>query len=417
VEPASGRARPYGDKQPTRPPVRPGRPARKGRKDPLWTKLVIIFGAVVLVGSAATVVVPKLAARWALSDVVQRNDIPDELRGDNIDGAINFLLLGSDTRDEGNLSSIANADSIVLLHIPASHDTAYMISLPRDLRVTIPRRNSAPTDCDGGTDKLNAAFGYGAVDSDGNRDTSAAGRSNGVILTMRTISCIIGGGLKFNGWATVNFDGFDAVVQALGSVYLCVDTDVWSIHYRADGTPADFYYRSGPSTRPQRKHYAEGECRDFLPWEALDYSRQRVDLGDGSGDYGRQRHQQQLLQAIIRKIASTNPITNFNTIAGIQQAAGDLLVLDLSGTAVEDWVLTMRDLRPDDLVMIKTYGGQYNSVNIDGTSYERLDQDLIDLLNAAKNDTIFDFLVAHPDWVGQSNDPATSVTPTTGATG
>jgi hypothetical protein len=257
------------------------------------------------------------------------------------------------------------------------------------------------SDCDGSTDKINAAFGYGAVDADGHQDLTSAGRGNGVILTMRTINCIVGGGLTFNGWATVNFDGFDKVVEALGSVYMCVDEDVWSIHYRADGTPADFYYFSGHSTRPQRKHYTKGECRDFQPWEALDYSRQRVDLAEGDGDYGRQRHQQQLLKAILAKVASADTLTNFNTVGRLQQSAGDLLVLDLSGVPVEDWVFTFRNLRAGDVTMVKTYAGLYRSETVDEISYQRLDDDLIELLEACRDDTVFNFLAAHQDWVGQ----------------
>ncbi len=407
-----GRATPRPDRQ-RRPPA-PARPSsRPRRRAPVWTKLLIAFGSVVMVASGAVVVVPRLLARWAFSEVEQRNDIPDELRGANIDGAVNFLLVGSDTRDEGALSSLANADSIMLVHIPASHDQAYMISIPRDLHVTIPRRNSPLTECSGGRDRINAAFGYGAVDDNGRQDLTAAGRGRGVVHTMRAISCIIGGGLRFNGWATVNFDGFDAVVEALGSVYLCIDDDVWSIHYRADGTPGDFYYHSGPGTRPQRKHYVQGECRDFLPWEALDYSRQRVDLGDGDGDYGRQRHQQQLMRAILSKVASADTFRNFDTISRLQQAAGDLLVLDLGGTAVEDWVVTFRNLRADDLTMINTYAGEYRSEDVDGVSYQRVDQDLVDLLEAVRDDTVFDFLASHQDWVGGSTVP----TATPAATG
>ena len=32
----------------------------------------------------------------------------------------------------------AGADTIIIVHIPASHDQVYMISLPRDLEVAIP---------------------------------------------------------------------------------------------------------------------------------------------------------------------------------------------------------------------------------------------------------------------------------------
>ena len=51
----------------------------KRRKDPLWARLVISFGAVVLIVSLATVVVPKVLAEWALGDIDVINDIPADI--------------------------------------------------------------------------------------------------------------------------------------------------------------------------------------------------------------------------------------------------------------------------------------------------------------------------------------------------
>jgi hypothetical protein len=65
--------------------------------------------------------------------------------------------------------------------------------------------------------------------------------------------------------------------------------------------------------------------------------------------------------------------------------------------------------------MIKTNGGQYASVNIDGTSYEQVVPDTRVLLSAVKNDTVDQFLVAHPTWgssAGASSNPSTSPTST-----
>ena len=75
------------------------RRSRPGLRDPLWAKLSIIVGAVVMVVSGLSVVVPKIAAAWFFSDVPQVDAIPEELRGASIDGPINFLLLGMDDRE------------------------------------------------------------------------------------------------------------------------------------------------------------------------------------------------------------------------------------------------------------------------------------------------------------------------------
>ncbi len=380
--------------------------AASRRKAPLWTKLAIAFGAVVMVGSLAAVAVPAALARWATSNIEDSEFIPPEFEATDISGPINFLLLGIDERKEGIMATEPiRADSIVLVNIPASHDVIYMISFPRDLRVEIPA--SEETNYSGAWDKIAHAFAFGAMTPDWVRDPSKEGRERGVGLTIRTISNMVPGGLRFNGAAIIDFDGFDAVVEALGSVYMCVDTDVYSIHYWADGGKAGNPLWGGLSDEPadgqygQGYHYEKDWCGEMEPWQALDYSRQRY--GMPNTDYDRQRHQQQLLKAIVKKIASPDTFTNLRTILDLQEAAGDLLTLDLNDTRIEDWVLTLSGLRAEDIVMVQTYGGTYRTENVDVNgqliSYQRLDQDLVELLESVKNDTVRDFLIRHSDWV------------------
>jgi anionic cell wall polymer biosynthesis LytR-Cps2A-Psr (LCP) family protein len=388
-----------------RPPRRTkgrGSSSRKRRKDPLWAKLTIVFGALVMFGSLLTVAVPRVLASWAEGGIEHFDAIPEELQGKDINGAINFLLLGIDERREGSMSDeLIRADSIMLVHIPAAHDRVFMISLPRDLLVDIPA--DPESGYDGDQDKLAHAFAFGAMHN-WERDPSTPGRERGVALTMRTISNMVPGGLTFNGTAIIDFDGFDAVVEALGSVYMCVDQDVYSIHYWPDGGVAGNPLWGGLNDGPadgqygQGFHYVKDWCGDMEPWQALDYSRQRYGLENT--DYDRQRHQQQLLKAIVDKIASPDTITNFNTVRSVQEAAGDLLTLDLNDIPLEDWVITLSGLRPDDLIMVEPYGGTFRTVESEGISYQRLDDDLVELLGTVQTDTTMDFLLQHPDWVG-----------------
>lgn len=382
-----------------RPPVA----KRKGRKDPLWAKLTVVFGALVMFGGLLTFSVPRILANLVESSIDQFDTIPEDLKGENIDGAINFLLVGIDERKSGGMADdLIRADSIVLVHVPASHDRVYMISFPRDLRVEIPA--NPETNYSGDSDKIAHAFAFGSMKLDGSwePDKTKAGRERGVNLTLRTISNMVPGGLDFHGTAIIDFDGFGAVVEALGSVYMCVDQDVWSIHYWPDGSPAGSPLWGGltdePADGPYKSgyHYPKDWCGDMEPWQALDYSRQRYGLPNT--DYDRQRHQQQLLKAIVDKVASTDTLANFNTVRNLMGAAGDLLTLDLNDIPLEDWVVTLSSLRSDDIIMIETYGGSFRSEEFEGTSYQRLDPDLVELLEHVKNDTVMDFLLRHPDW-------------------
>src|SRR3979490_899506 len=73
-------------------------PPKVKQRDPIWAKVCLIAGALVMLGSGVLMVVPRLLAKAATNGITQNLGIPDELRGANIDGAINILLLGLDER-------------------------------------------------------------------------------------------------------------------------------------------------------------------------------------------------------------------------------------------------------------------------------------------------------------------------------
>jgi anionic cell wall polymer biosynthesis LytR-Cps2A-Psr (LCP) family protein len=383
-DPARSRMTTYVD-----PAVRPRRvgddvPPPK-RKDPLWAKLCLILGALVMIGSGALIVVPKLVANWAIDDIPQQEIIPDELIGKSIEGDINLLLLGMDER-KGQTNQSIRADTIIIVHIPKTHDQVFMISLPRDAEVQIP--DFPKTGFRGWRTKINAAFAGGARTKDGRPDNSPEGRRNGAELTIRTINNLVPGGLKFNGVAVINFEGFREILKAIGGVRMCPKVEVRSIHFDKNDK-----YHTQKVPYYSRKIYKKG-CQNFEYWEALDFARQRY--GFDNGDYTRQAHQQLLLMAIFKKLASKGTLTDPGKLLKLQKSAGDLLTLDLGKQDIVDWIFTLRSLGPEDLVMIKTNGGRINSI---GNGNERLNETTLQLLKAVNEDKVYDFVLKHPDWV------------------
>jgi anionic cell wall polymer biosynthesis LytR-Cps2A-Psr (LCP) family protein len=375
--------------------------SRPKRRDPRWARLLVIFGAVAMLAGGATASVPRLLLAWATDDIEIGDDIAEEFKAKDINGPINLLLLGMDQRTQQKSEPGLRTDSIILAHIPASHDRVFMISLPRDIRVQIPPVPA--TGYRGGMQKINAAFEVAAKDANGRDDPSREGRTKGansMIATIRNLDLPDGSkfDLPFNGYAIINFDGFQKVLEAIGGVYMCIDQDTYSIHYTKEGVFLG-YDLTAPWVYQVGKFYKEGDCYNMEPWEALDYARQRE--FQPNGDYDRQRHQQQLVRAILKKIVSSDTLTDFKKISELQKAAGDLLTLDLGNNELADWIFTLSSIRPDDIVMIKTNGGTYCTVQLpdDPTSYQCLNADSRRLLAAVKSDTVADFLAAHPDWV------------------
>ncbi|MFF3867941.1 LCP family protein [Micromonospora sp. NPDC001898] len=365
--------------QPRRGSKRPSRgPAKKRRhKDPLWARLTVVFGAVLMLTSGIAIVGSKALIGQATGNIAQGNLLGDAGKSDaeggaSLDGPIDMLLLGVDARERWAADDV-RADSIIVLHIPASHDQAYMISIPRDTEAEIPGH---------GVTKINAAFQYGAQ--------NGAGWEGGAQLMAKTIKKMTG--ISFDGASIINFGGFKKIIDTLGSVRICVSQEVKSLHMSyVDGKPmwnADAKKTGKPMTQVVHKK----GCREMEGWAALDYSRQRKGL-DG-GDYDRQQNQQQLIKAMARKATEDGTLTNPVKLNALMKAAGGALVLDTGGVPMIDMIFTMRGVTGNDLTMLRTNGGEFHPT-ADG-SKETLSPQTLQMFQAIKNDKLAEFVYANP---------------------
>ena len=102
------------------------------------------------------------------------------------EGPVNALLVGSDSRDPADLTG--NADTILLVHVPADREKLYLVSFTRDMWVDIPGL---------GEGKINAAFARGGTDT-----------------LAHTVSQVLGG-VEIDYVVQSNFAGFIALTRAL----------------------------------------------------------------------------------------------------------------------------------------------------------------------------------------------------------
>jgi len=335
---------------------RPRRP-----RSPRWAKALIALGVVILLSASTALVGGQfLAARY--SDSLQRSTLlgPESRRDaperKALKGPLNYLLVGTDERS-GSKGPGGRSDTIIMVHIPASLDRAYLISVPRDLRVKIPP--FPPTGFTGDTSKINAAFPYGG------------GGTGGVQLLSETLTRLTG--VTFDGAAVIDFSGFNRIVTELGGVRICVDKRVRSVH---------------------TGHVFEAGCQNLTAAEALDYLRQRKTLP--GGDFDRQRHQQQFLRAIFSSVFSGGLATNPLKLDRVLRAIGSSMTVDLGGVPVDQLAYTLRNIRSDDLTGVRVPAG---ARQIGGTSYVVATADAPGLYRAIRTDTVATWVRTHPAWV------------------
>jgi polyisoprenyl-teichoic acid--peptidoglycan teichoic acid transferase len=107
-----------------------------------------------------------------------------------------ILIIGSDHR-AGEPFKAANTDTMLLVRLNSASATINVLSIPRDLQVTVPGFGVA---------KINSAY-----------------QDGGPGLLIKTIRQNVFPGLKVNHIVDVNFGGFTDLVNAIGCVYSDVD--------------------------------------------------------------------------------------------------------------------------------------------------------------------------------------------------
>ncbi len=372
------------------------------RRDPLWARLLVIFGALLMMASGGVIVIAKVAFTAATKNINQQDLLGDQgvqsqQKGHvTITGAKNILLVGLDNRPNQNPNDLVRADSIIILHINATHDRAYLISVPRDTWVQIPAFSK--TRFLGQSEKINSAFAFG--------NQNGGGKAGGVELLAKTIKTLWG--ISFDAAAIVDFQGFQQVVNVLGGVCMYIDEKTISVHigtnnrtgkyempYKISADTGKVQYKiSGVTPKVYNVGY---QC--LQPWEALDFVRQRELLPNG--DYDRERHQQQFIKAIFNKILSADTLTNPLKLNKVLGVVGKSMTVSAGGIPLEDWIFAMRNIGTNDLLTIKTNKGTYHASTVNPGA-EGLDDDTLALLAAVRSDTVDPFVLNHQDLVTKS---------------
>lgn len=273
---------------------------------------------------------------------------PSATTGAGIKGPLDLVLVGVDTR-----VSVPgwepHADTVMLLHVDADLRSAYLYSLPRDLRVDVPAYQKAGFS--GGRMKLTEAM------SRGSRIPGEKTRKNveqGYELLTRTLSDYTG--IKtFQAGAVLNFGGLAKLVDQLGGIDMTIDQKVKSRHRKPDGSARPLAPGGGDHVGPQAI-YQPGE-RHLVGWQAIDYARQRYGLPNG--DYDRQRHQRQMVDAILTK-ALAEGMQDPAKLGGVISALGDSLVY-VGGRTPFEYAHALRDLTPDKITLVDLPGDGVSS--------------------------------------------------------
>jgi LCP family protein required for cell wall assembly len=205
---------------------------------------------------------------------------------------VNILLLGIDKRPD---EQYARTDTMILVTVDPVTGKAGMLSIPRDLWVTIPGY---------GENRINTAHYVG--DKNGYP-------GGGPALAMKTVQYNLGVPVHF--YVRVDFDGFRRIVDTLGGIDIDVPQAINDPKY------PDENYGYDPFDIDAGLQHLDGNT-------ALKYARTRATLGS---DFDRARRQQRVLIAIREKALAIGAIPQipelWSTMADTVQT--DLQLVDI----------------------------------------------------------------------------------------
>lgn len=230
-----------------------------------------------------------------------------KLKGED-DGRVNILVAGNSADDPGH-NGAQLTDSIMLVSIDVRNNTAFMLSIPRDLWVEIPGYGHA---------KINEAY----VDGENGNFSAAGYPSGGMGLLEEVVQQNFG--VKSNYYALINYNALKDGVDAVGGVDITVKSD----DPRGWYDPSIDWGTHGPLVKLSNgSHHLTGE-------QALDLSRAR---GDAPGSYGfpradfdRTEHQRMLILALKQKVLSAGTLANPLALSGLFDTLGANVKTDFS---------------------------------------------------------------------------------------
>jgi LCP family protein required for cell wall assembly len=255
-------------------------------------------------------------------------ELDDSRRPEKVEGeakeALNILLAGADAGNGPSIEEAVTADewepgshrsdTIMVLHITAERDKAYLVSVPRDSWVEIPGY---------GESKINAAFSRG-----------------GPSLYVQTLEEFTG--LRMDHLAIIDWEGFRELTTAIGGVPVLIPEDIYD---------------------PSQKVQWTAGVQDLEGQRALQYVRMRYGLE--GGDFDRIARQQNFLRSFMKKMLSNgttgNPVKLTNAVEAIVQYL--TVDSDFENSDIRGLALSLRSLSQQDVVFMTVPMERYDNIN------------------------------------------------------
>lgn len=262
--------------------------------------LVLVIGLGGILFAQGYMKLNKVFKGGATAAALQKDVNPNKLKGEG-DGRVNILLMGMGGagHDAPDLT-----DTMMIASIDPVNKTASLLSIPRDMWVSVPNV---------GKMKLNAAYETGKYEYLGKIDHSNANHNAvmaGFTTVDQTIEDITGVTIHYN--MLVDFQAFRQAIDTVGGVDINVPEQLYDPTMAWENGWNSVLAKAGPQ-------HMDGK-------HALIYVRSR----ETSSDFARSQRQRAVILALKEKVVSLGTLGNPMKISELMSAFGDNVKTDLS---------------------------------------------------------------------------------------
>lgn len=281
---------------------------KKNKSVPLFLSGAAL-GGVVLLGVGCVAALQSPIASQAISSEETMDDISSPA------GEKTLIVAGMDTRPDkdqgdGNAQDVPGNRTDALAVVKMSPDSDHVVSvasIPRDTGVT----TQACTNGDSSTVKINSIYDDYGIDCLEDVVASMTGE-------------VIDGAIAFN------FESFSTVIDSLGGI------DITTTGPVVDDTLGKIFTSSGT-------HHVDGR-------KALNYARARKVEGTAKSDLDRVKRQQNVAEAIVKKIKTASTTTQLATVKDVMTKVLPNTTIDgLSTADILPLIKLASTLNPQDI--------------------------------------------------------------------
>ncbi len=300
-------------------------PSKSKKRTKIRAKHFILIAVFIILATLCYVGISSIgAANNILAKDISFSSLLKQSSLKQTDGITNVLLLG---KGGSNHPGGQLTDTIMLARIRSSDKKIALVSIPRDLLVTIPGNGQV---------RINEAYALGFIAEKDQDKKSDAGTKATSVVIEKTLA------VPVHYYTVVDFLGFKDLVDALGGITINVEKELNDPYY-----PRDYFTDNGyVKTDAYAPLYVKAGVQNMDGEAALKFSRSR----ETTSDFDRAARQQKVLFAIKEKALSIGVLSNPVKMNNIFTSLGIHIRTSFDANELKDILGVFESMTKDKIV-------------------------------------------------------------------